>query len=197
MASISLKYKSKSGNLTAPGDVDPGAMIPIETIIVGAGGVSTVTFSNIPLVYEHLQIRFISRNNRSGQVIDALNIKANNDSGANYSNHRLEGQGSSAGSSGGSSLNAAIFGTMPASSATASVFGVGVIDILDYANTSKYKTFRTLSGFDSNGSGYVGVYSGLWQSTSAINSLTISSNDGSGVLQYTHFALYGIKRAGA
>lgn len=165
----------------------------IASVDVGAGGSSTITFSSIPSTYTHLQIRFISRNNRSGQVIDALNIKANGDSGANYANHRLEGQGSTASGSGGSSLNAAIFGTMPASSATASVFGVGVIDILDYANTSKYKTFRTLSGFDSNGSGYVGLYSGLWQSTSAINSLTISSNDGSGVLEYSQFALYGIR----
>ena len=58
MASISLKNKSKSGNLTAPGDVDPGAMIPLMTTTVGTA-VSAVTFSDIPQAYEHLQIRIL------------------------------------------------------------------------------------------------------------------------------------------
>jgi len=197
MGSISLKTKSKSNNLTAPGDVDLGAMIPIATSTVGAGGVATVTFSSIPANYEHLQLRYITRNNRSGQSVDAINIRANGDTAANYANHRLQSDGSNGSSSGGTSLGYAIFGQTTASTATASVFAVGIMDILDYSNTSKYKTFRTLSGFDANGSGYAGLYSGLWQSTAAINSLTISSNDGSGILQYSSFALYGIKRAGA
>jgi hypothetical protein len=198
MGSISLKTKSKSNNLTAPGDVDLGAMIPIATSTVGAGGVATVTFSSIPANYEHLQLRYITRNNRSGQSVDAINIRANSDTAANYANHRLQGDGSSVSSSGGTSLGYAIFGQTTASTATASVFAVGIMDILDYSNTSKYKTFRTLSGFDANAApGYIGLYSGLWQSTSAINSLTISSNDGSGILQYSSFALYGIKKAGA
>ena len=181
-----------SGHLFAPS----GAYDSIATTTVGSGGASTITFSSIPSTYTHLQLRFITRNNRSGQSVDALNIKANGDSGANYANHRLQGDGATATASGGTSLSAAIFAQTPASTATASVFGAGVIDILDYANTSKYKTFRTLSGFDANTApGYIGLYSGLWQSTSAINSLTISSNDGSGVLEYTSFALYGIKGA--
>jgi hypothetical protein len=36
---------------------------------------------------------------------------------------------------------------------TASVYSAGVIDILDYANTNKYKTMRILDGTDANGSG--------------------------------------------
>ena len=178
-----------SGHLFAPS----GAYDSIATSTVGSGGVSTITFSSIPSTYTHLQLRFITRNNRSGQSVDASNIKANGDGGANYANHRVQGDGATPTASGGSSLGAAIFAQTPASTATAGLFGAGVIDILDYANTNKYKTFRTLSGFDANGSGYVGLYSGLWQSTSAINSLTISSNDGSGFLEYTSFALYGIK----
>ena len=83
MGSISLKTKSKSNNLTAPGDVDLGAMIPIATSTVGAGGVATVTFSSIPANYEHLQLRYITRNNRSGQSVDAINIKANGDINGN------------------------------------------------------------------------------------------------------------------
>lgn len=172
-----------------------GAYEPITAITVPAAGVSSITINSIPSTYTHLQLRYITRNNRSGQSVDAINIRANGDTAANYANHRLEGNGGGTGAnaSSGTSLGYAIFGQTPASTATANIFGVGVMDILDYANTNKFKTFRTMSGFDANGSGLIGLFSGLWQSTSVINSLTLSSNDGSGILEYSSFALYGIK----
>ena len=66
----------------------------------------------------------------------------------------------------------------------------GVVDILDCSNTSKYKTMRALCGTDTNGGGEVGLFSGVWQSTSAISSITISFSN---IAQYSTFALYGIK----
>ena len=90
MASISLKYKSKQGNLTAPGDVDPGAMIPIATVN-GTGSSSTLTFSSIPQNYEHLQIRGIAS---VGDMDDVI-IQFNSDTGSNYSWHMIVGNGSS------------------------------------------------------------------------------------------------------
>ena len=172
-----------------------GAFEPITAITVPSAGVSSITFNSIPSTYTHLQLRYITRDNRSGQSVDAINIRANADTANNYSNHRLQGDGGGAGatSSNGFTQGYAIFGQTTASTATANVFAIGIMDILDYTNTNKFKTFRTLSGYDSNGSGLVGIYSGLWQSTAAINSLTLSSNDGSGMLQYSSFALYGIK----
>jgi hypothetical protein len=77
----------------------------------------------------------------------------------------------------------------------ASDFAVAVIDILDYANTNKYKTYRVLSGVDTNGTspvGYVDFESALWLSTSAVNSITITLPSGN-YAQYSQFALYGIK----
>jgi hypothetical protein len=65
------------------------------------------------------------------------------------------------------------------------------MDILDYANTNKFKTTRTLEGYDANGSGNVSLTSGLWQSTSAINSITITAVGTFN--QYSQFALYGVK----
>jgi predicted patatin/cPLA2 family phospholipase len=76
---------------------------------------------------------------------------------------------------------------------TASTFGAGVIDILDYADTNKFKTTRTLNGVSSNASSaidYIFLVSGLWRSTSAITSITLTGNN---FAQYSHFALYGIK----
>ena len=75
----------------------------------------------------------------------------------------------------------------------ANMFGSGVIDILDYANTNKYKTVRTLSGDDKNGSGYVVFGSGLWQNTNAVSTITLTNHGATNFQQYSSFALYGIK----
>jgi hypothetical protein len=83
---------------------------------------------------------------------------------------------------------------MAAASATASIFGVGVIDILDYANTNKYKTTRTLSCFDTNNvdRGLTMLLSGNWRSTSAVTTVRLFAGNNS-MAQYSSFALYGIK----
>jgi hypothetical protein len=66
------------------------------------------------------------------------------------------------------------------------------MDILDYANTNKFKTTRTLTGSDLNGSGVVSLDSGSWRSTSAITSITFTARANL-INTYSSFALYGIK----
>jgi hypothetical protein len=76
-----------------------------------------------------------------------------------------------------------------------------VIDILDYKNTNKNKVFKTLIGYDINGTagtssygGAVSLCSGLWLNTSAITSITLAP-EGFSWIADTSFALYGIKGA--
>lgn len=196
MASISLKYKSKSGNLTAPGDVDPGAMIPLATTVVGSGGVSSVVFSNIPTVYQDLQVRFMFRGTLADVNCDMYCWLNSDTTQANYSRHYLRGNGSAASAGGSAASTTAIAGTGTGATATSGMFGVGVIDILDYANTNKYKTTRSLTGEERNGAGNIWFYSTLYMSTNATTSLTLAPQS-NGFAEYSHFALYGIKRAGA
>ena len=191
MGAISLKYKSKSGNLTAPGDVDPGAMIPLATTTLTTS-TATVTFSAIPQDYEHLQIRWFAR----GSSLAGLYWTFNSDTGANYTRHRISADGSSVSVSGLSSQNNIYTVASWGIPNTASIFADGVYDILDYRNANKYKTLRGLAGQDSNGSGGVEFISGLWMNTAAITAISITPNTGT-FQQYTSFALYGIKRAGA
>jgi hypothetical protein len=193
MGAISLKYKSKSGNLTAPGDVDPGAFIPIATTTVGVGGSATITFSSIPQEYEHLQIRVMCQIN----IGDAdFGIRFNSDTGSNYTKHQVYTYGSGTPIATGTASTSSIPGGVSYSN-TANTFGVAVIDILDYANTSKYKTTRVLTGSDANGSGFIFYRSGVWMNTNAISSISLIQTSGSSFQQYSSFALYGIKRAGA
>ena len=160
----------------------------ISTVTVGSGGSSTVTFSSIPSTYTHLQLRFIAK---AGGA-NAIYFRFNNDSGSNYTRHRLTADGSSAAASGSASQTQIYtFGIAGLPTAT-STFGVGVADILDYANTNKYKTFRQLDGADANGSGTIELVSGLWMNTNAITEINIGL-DANSFSQYSQFALYGIK----
>lgn len=198
MASISLKNKSKSGNLTAPGDVDPGAMIPIATSTVSSA-TATVTFSSIPQNYEHLQIRFLAQSNRaSANSGDYFSVRFNSDSGSNYNlGHQLLGNGSSASSyANGNNGTSLLIERITNYESVANAFTAGITDILDYTNTNKYKTVRSLLGYDTNSAyGQVNFASGLWMSTAAISSISISMVSAQHT-QYSTFALYGIKKAG-
>jgi hypothetical protein len=170
----------------------------IQTVTVGAGGASTVSFTSIPATYTHLQVRLIARSGRSDGDFGAGGLYFQFNSNYLTSLHQLRGNGSAVAAQGwsGGLNNGYIMVWVPATGATTNTFGVGIVDILDYANTNKNRVVKTLSGNDLNGSGYIAINSGLWNSTSAITSITFGSTDGSGnIPQYSQFALYGIKGA--
>ena len=166
----------------------------IATVTVGSGGAADVTFSSIPSTYTHLQIRGIARNTYNGAANENqfLYMQFNSDTGANYDAHRLIGNGSTASSSASNNRNQMVPSWISTLNSTANVFYGSVIDILDYLNTNKYKTVRSLGGGDENGSGAVVYYSNLWRSTSAITTIKLYP-ESNNFPQYTQFALYGIK----
>ena len=146
---------------------------------------STLSFSSIPSTFKHLQIRFASKASVDGT---GIRIQFNGDTGSNYYLHFISGDGATA-SAGASGLAAS--GSVGITSSTTNVQSVGVVDILDYLSTNKYKTVRSLYGFDANGSGYVRLGSSLWSATpAAITSITIFPTSGTIT---GSFALYGVK----
>jgi hypothetical protein len=190
MPILGIIDSAKTGNLSG------NSFDSIATTTVGAGGVSSVTFSSIPSNYKHLQVRFISRNTRGSSTLDGIGIRMNADSANNYANHRMYGAGATVVGTGETPVNRISIGIMPASTGgSANVFGGAIVDILDYKDTNKNKTVRSLAGYDDNGEAYgvIGLFAGVWLSTNAITSLTIVSTDGTGLGQYSSFALYGIK----
>ena len=166
----------------------------IATVTVGSGGAANIEFTSIPATYAHLQLRGIARSDRA-QTQDFWRIQFNSDTGSNYSNHLLYGDGSSAIASAEANATYAAVFYSSAASTTASVFSGSVFDVLDYANTNKYKTLRGLSGMDYNGTGRIQFWSGNWRNTNAITSLKLTSDNSANFAQYSHFALYGIKAA--
>ena len=191
MAPILGIYASQiSGHLFAPS----GAYDSIATTTVGSGGTASVTFSSISQTYTHLQIRWLMRSNRASGTNDGLQVRFNSDTGSNYSNHLLYGDGSGAYAAAGANTTSMPLGYGSSNNTTANIFGAGVIDILDYTNTSKYTTARGLTGLDTNGSdGTIGLASGSWRNLNAVTSITIFPGTGTLFNEYTQIALYGVK----
>jgi len=154
----------------------------IATVSVGGGGSSSISFSSIPSTYKHLQIRVALLTTAGG-----VNIRYNSDTGSNYTYHQLYGTGTSALANAGTSQTS---GFIAYNNAAGSNPTVAIVDILDYENTNKYTTHRSLAGTDVNGSGgTLTFFSGLWLNTAAVSSINIIGT----FSQYSHFALYGIK----
>jgi hypothetical protein len=174
-----------------------GAYDSLATVTVPSGGVSTITFAGIPNTYKHLQVRWSCTTNRGTYAIDDIKMTFNNDTGANYSHHNLKGNGSTA--SAGAIANANyLYYDVSAGTSVSNFFGVAITDILDYADTNKFKTIRALTGTDTNGSvagefGRVALQSGNWRSTSAVTSITIVPFTGTAFNQHSQFTLYGIR----
>ena len=171
------------GSLILPG----GAMESIATVTVGSGGSSSISFSSIPGDYQHLQIRMLGLLSSSQQGVW---VRFNSDTATNYSAHLLYGNGTSALAASRLS-DGGMDAILPYG---ANQVFAGIVDILDYTSTSKYKTIRTFSGADNNGSGIVGVTSGSWRNTAAVTAIHLSDQLAGGTFgQYTTAALYGVR----
>ena len=175
-----------TGISAAAGYPQLGDFESIATVTIGSGGAANAEFTSIPSTYQHLQVRCLLLTASANQNVG---IRFNSDTGSNYSVHELYGSGSAAGAIGTANTVFAPGGFTPG----ATYPGGFVLDILDYTNTNKYKTTRTLWGNDTNGGGYVGLSSGAWRNTNAITSITFYHTNSNNFNQHSHFALYGIK----
>ena len=114
--------------------------------------------------------------------------------GANYYTHYINGAGGgSAGAGAASTYYGGAVGLGYNAAALANAYGAHIVDILDYTNTSKNTTTRTLFGSDYNGSGQTAFLSGLWINTAAVTSLTFVNLFGGDFTTNSQIALYGIK----
>lgn len=167
----------------------------LSTVTVPSGGVSSITFAGIPQTgYTHLQVRGIGGNTTATHDYNTMTATFNSDTAANYSVHRLYGGGTTSVAQGYANTSNMYVGATNNNALSYSIYSPVIIDILDYANTNKYKTVKVLAGNEDNSVGYGVIYfnSGSWRSTSAISSITFLPGSGN-FAQYSSFALYGVK----
>ena len=148
----------------------------IATTTLGSTQTS-VSLTSISGSYTDLII-IINGSFSSGSGVDT---QFNSDTGTNYSRTRVYGDGTSALSA--RSTNA----TAISSGYLGTTQSVTIIQIMNYANTTTYKTL--LARGSASGSQVVAT-AGLWRSTAAITSVTLS---GGTFASGSTFTLYGIK----
>ena len=184
---VASDYSAASNSVTP---ASPSSFESIATVTLASPS-ATITFSSIAGTYKSLQIRLIAKT--AGASVESMDMRLNGVSTSSYYTHYLNGNGTSAGASAFGPFTS----TRPLYSSLAptgsSGFSAGIIDIIDYASTSKNKTIRTFGGYDNNGSGNVGLVSGLYfANTNAITSIAFTNGSGNFVTGST-FALYGVK----
>lgn len=162
-----------------------GETFELISTAYGTGSNNTVTFSSIPSYYKHLQIRMVVRSTTNDYVAKLTGF--NGDTGSNYAFHRLiAGNGSIQATA--SSSQAYIWTAIVRNAAN--IASTQIIDILDYANTSKNKTVRIFGG-ESQSDSQVQLNSGLWLNTAAISSLSLVASGN--WTSDSRFSLYGIR----
>jgi hypothetical protein len=172
---------------------DAGDFESIATVSLSSTAAS-VSFTSIPNTYTHLQLRMLTRETWNIYSNTAsLIFSFNSDTAGNYARHQLRGTGATVSASALTSTTNPAFGYQPGGGVAASIFGATVVDILDYKDTNKYKTVRSLNGNDSNGAGTIGLFSDVWMNTAAITSIQIYADQT--FTANSHFALYGIRSA--
>lgn len=169
---------------------DPAATFLIQRISPTSG--SSVTFSSIPSTYKNLQIRF------SAITSSATEISGTMTGSGDYVSHELFGYYAAGSDRVGTNANTGqtkfnyIYGGGAQTVTTYPT--VGIIDIIDYTNTSKNKVIRSMVGSNNNTSNQGGIElsSGFnTASTAATTSITLQVNTGSFSTGST-FALYGM-----
>lgn len=168
----------------------------IATVTVGSGGASSIEFTSIPSTYQHLQIRGIIKESGTGTGGPNVVMQMNTDTThTNYRSHYINGNGSSAaaGEVQASGYYCLVGNTATSNASYASMFGALVVDLLDYASTTKNKVTRSIGAHDRNGSGEVTLNSGLWMSTAAVSAVKFTIPGSSSFAQHSTLALYGVK----
>ena len=168
-----------------------GAVVPIAYAVAN-GTSSAISFTNIPQNYQDLFLVINARSAYSSATAQVYTY-LNSDGSALYSRSRLYGNGSAATSDRTSNDTAAYIAEIPGASATSGIFGSGVMHILNYANTSTFKTVLIRSAVDLNGSGFTHLWVNTYRSTNAIRGFDIFNSSASNFTSGTTATLYGIR----
>jgi hypothetical protein len=167
-------------------------MTKLQTITVGSGGSTIVTFNNIPQYYTDLVIHMSARGSDSTPQ-EGNYIYFNNDSSSSYTYITLQGSGSAVASHSYTNI-AGDIGQIPAATGTANSFSNTKIYIPNYTSNT-YKTARVTAGQENNAStAYIDEHCILYSNTAPITRIDMSIYNGAATYtQYSEFTLYGIK----
>jgi hypothetical protein len=152
---------------------------------------SSLDMFDIPQTFTDLLLLVSPRGASSGerQVL----LQFNGDT-ANHSSRRLFGTGSSVASQSSSNASAIIAGFIPGSSYTANTFGNLAIYMPNYTSAARKSISIDAVGENNSTAANQLIVAGDWNSTSAINRISLYIDSGN-YLAGTSISLYGITKA--
>ena len=146
---------------------------------------ASVTFTNIPQTYTHLEIRAFTLSS-SGNADTGFQIGGDTNSRYYYFCLAGTNAGLAASWSNGTTSNVYF------NSYGATVPGIAIAQIPDYTNPNKYKSIKSMYGYGVSGGGRVGIHTGWYNyTTNAVSTVTLFST--ANYAPGTSIALYGIK----
>ena len=166
---------------------------PIATTTLGSAA-SEVTITSISASYTDLVLVSNVKITTSGF---GLVMQFNSDTAGRYSLTDLYGDGTTAGSGRASNVAYITLTYNVGIPTAASTFSTVITNIMNYSNSTTYKTVlsRNSNGSTSNGPGTEAIV-GLWRDTPAIHTVTVKQQSGSNNLDTgSTFTLYGITKA--
>jgi asparagine N-glycosylation enzyme membrane subunit Stt3 len=161
---------------------------PIATTTLSSNQLS-YTFTSISSAYTDLILVANAKSTQTGSGANGMRVYLNNDSGSNYSQILMYGDGTSA-SSYKDAQAYFVGGDLPQTSNSA--WSANIIHFMNYANSSIYKTILT-RGNIANASVQLSV--SQWRSTSAITSIKLERDGSFSLASGSQFTLYGIAAA--
>jgi hypothetical protein len=190
-----------TGSITLPSAkqtfIPAGDYFSLDTYTV-TSTTASITFSSISQDYTHLEIRCYTKT-AGGTSLADMKMRFNGITTTAYSWHKMySGPSGSAAFTGTGTANF-MFAGVANETTGANVFNTTTQLILDYKNTSKFKTQMNKGG-GTQGAGGTNYYQwggGTWRDTAAITSVTIFDGNSNGFAAGSVFHLYGIKIAGA
>jgi len=194
---LALGAASATGGKVVPSPPNVGAVTLICSQVLSAPQASfdtnTILGGNIPASYHHLCIRANLRGTDSS-TNRSLQLRFNNDSGTNYVQQLLEGGGSSAVAQGVIGEAQMQIGFVPAATAPANGSAPLTVEIIDYLNTTFFKTALSLDHTRKTTASTglaVDVFGGSWLSAAAVTRITLLLDAGN-FDTGSSFYLYGI-----
>jgi hypothetical protein len=167
----------------------PNTFELIASSTVGITPVTDVTFSAIASTWTDLVLK-VSVRGGSASVNQSYRVTFNGSSTTGLTMRRVYGDGASAASDTGTSLEAV------GSTATANTFSNDEIYIPNYAGSTN-KSFSVDNVGETNATtAYALLHAGLRSNTDAITSIVLTAiGAGGSFLQHSSFYLYGVKNA--
>jgi len=168
--------------------------VPIASATATSSFGRYFVFSGIPQTFQDLRIVLSVRTDHAATT-DLFGMFLNSGEGGTINSQTsLNGDGTNATSVREINLFTMIRTNIAGNTATSGIFSTVTIDILNYANTSTFKTALARTATDLNGSGNTTVTATLARITSAVSTINLGAiGSGTNLIAGSTATLYGIR----